>query len=369
MRVAFRVDSSYVIGSGHVMRCLTLADYLMKIGHQTLFVCRDHAGDLAHFVRDRRHQAILLPGVPSVEYHRPIADGYASWLGVSQEQDAAQTKDVLHDSFPTPDWLIVDHYVLDKNWEIELRPCVGRMFVIDDLANRPHDCDMLLDHNLSKGGTSRYDGLVPDQCVRLIGPEYALLREEFITQRKSCKERDSSIRKVMVFFGGFDLSNETLKTCQALSHFAGEHFMVTVIVGTANPRRDDIEAFCADHRGFTCLHQVDNMAALMAEVDLAIGAGGTTTWERAYLGLPTIVVWVAENQREGTEAMAEVGALWNLGHGPDVTSQQIIAAVEHAMDSPAEMREMSRRAQGLFGDALEPAAMRVSRLMQERLHV
>lgn len=350
------------------MRCLTLADFLTKTGHQTFFICRDHAGNLAQSIRERGHQIILLPGNASVEDHVPAADEYASWLGASQEHDATQTEDALRDSFPTVDWLVVDHYSLDKRWETELRSCAGRMFVIDDLANRPHDCDMLLDHNLSRGGVSRYNGLISDDCVRLIGPEYALLREEFVTQRVSHRERNGSIRNVMVFLGGVDPSGETLKTCQALAGFAGVGFTVTVIAGTANPRRDEIEAFSDGHRGFAFFHRVDSMAALMAEADLAIGAGGTTTWERAYLGLPTIAVWVAENQRQGTEAMAEAGALWNLGRGQDVTSQQIMAAVERAMDSPAEMREMSRRAQGLFGDALEPAAMRVNRLMQEHCH-
>lgn len=352
------------------MRCLTLADSMMKTGHQTMFICRDHAGNLVQLIRERGHKTVLLSGCgPSAEHQEPINEGYASWLGVSLKQDATQTRNALRDFFPTPDWLVVDHYTLDKNWEIELRPCAGRMFVIDDLANRPHDCDMLLDHNLNRSGMSRYNGLVPDHCFRLVGPEYALLREEFISQRANLREHDGSIRNVLVFFGGVDPSGETLKTCRALSGFADERFTVTVIAGTANPRRDGIKVFCDDHRGFTFFHRVGNMAALMAEADLAIGAGGTTTWERAYLGLPTIAVWVAENQREGTEAMAEAGALWNLGRGQDVTPLQITATVEHAMESPAEMREMSRRAQRLFGDAFEPAAMRVIRLMQERLHV
>ena len=352
------------------MRCLTLADGLKKTGHRTLFICRDHAGNLAQLVNERGHTVVLLPGGDQrAEHDEPDAAGYASWLGVSHGEDAIQTKDVLRDFFPTPDWLVVDHYALDKDWQAEVRSFAGHMFVIDDLANRPHDCEMLLDHNLSRRGASRYHGLVPDDCVRLIGPEYALLREEFFAQRTNRRERDGSVRNVLVFFGGVDRSSETLKTCRALSDFVGERLAVTVIAGTTNPHRDDIKAFCAGHRGFTFFGQVENMAVLMAEADLAIGAGGTSTWERAYLGLPTIAVWVAENQREGTAAMAEAGALWNLGAGQDVTPEQIAAAVEYAIERPAELKKMSLRAQSLFGDALEPAAVKVIRLMQERLYV
>jgi UDP-2,4-diacetamido-2,4,6-trideoxy-beta-L-altropyranose hydrolase len=352
------------------MRCLTLADYLVKTGHQTLFIGRGHAGNLAQFIHEQGHKTVLLSATgPSVEGEGSVADEYASWLGVSQERDAEDTGNALRNFFPAPDWLVVDHYALDKNWHAEMRPHVGSVFVIDDLANRPHDCDMLLDQNLSRGGSSRYNGLVPDHCIRFIGPEYALLREEFITQRATHRKRDGSVRKVLVFFGGVDPSSETLKTCHALSGFAGERFTVTVIVGMANPHRDEIEAFCSSHRGFTFFGRVGNMAALMTEADLAIGAGGTTTWERAYLGLPTIAVWIAENQREGTEAMAEAGALWNLGRGQDVAPGHITNALEHALSDPAGLKKMSERAQSLFGDAPEPAAVRVIRLMQENLHV
>lgn len=348
------------------MRCLTLADCLKSAGHQTFFICRDHEGNLAGFVRERGHPCYLFSAKPGkVEDSQSLNGEYASWLGVSQARDADETVAALRGSFPHPDWLVVDHYALDKTWQTEARSHVGHLFVIDDLANRLHDCDMLLDHNLNSRGATRYDRLVPAQCTRLLGPEYALLRDEFVSQQKNLRKRDGSVRKVLVFFGGVDPSSETLKTCRALTNYAGKQLTVTVIAGTANPRHDEIKAFCDRNPGFTFLHRVNNMAELMAESDLAIGAGGTTTWERAYLGLPTIAVWVAENQRKGTEAMAEAGALWNLGRGQDVTLDQISSAVERAMNSSTELREMSRRAYELFGRISESAAAKVTRLMQE----
>ena len=348
------------------MRCLTLADHLKRAGHQTFFICRDHEGNLAGFVREHGHPVHLLSSsAGEIENSQSPTGEYASWLGVGQKQDAEQTSAALRSSFLRPDWLVVDHYAIDQTWLAAARPHVGRLFVIDDLANRLHDCDMLLDHNLNSRGVARYDRLVPAHCARLLGPEYALLRDEFVSQRKNLSKRDGSVRNVLVFFGGVDPSGETLKTCEALTGLAGTRFAVKVIAGTANPRHDEIRALCAGHSGFTFLHRVNNMAELMAEADLAIGAGGTTTWERAYLGLPTIALWVAENQREGTEAMAEAGALWNLGRGQDITPEQISNAVVRALSSGAELREMSRRAYELFGRVSESATAKVARLMQE----
>ena len=363
MKIIFRADSSLQIGSGHVMRCLTLAGYLKKQGNDSMFICRKHSRHIGKHIESLGHELRWLPEPPPGAFTADAGDEYAAWLGLSQETDAAETAQVLR-SLPAPaDWLVVDHYALDRTWHLALKPLVGNLFVIDDLANRPHDCRVLLDHNLNSDGGARYRGLVPPECQLLCGPEYALLRDEFVKARKKLRVRDGKVRRVLVFFGGVDESNETKKACEALSRLTGEVPEVDVVLGLANPHREQIAQFCAVHRHFVYHCQIANMGDLMARADLSIGAGGTTSWERAYLGLPTIIITLAANQVSGTEALAAAGAAWNLGFRTDVTSGRITTAVSMVIQNPDSVRTMSQKALALFGDDPTPGVERVARVM------
>ncbi|MCX7596049.1 MAG: hypothetical protein N2235_20290, partial [Fischerella sp.] len=144
------------------MRCLTLATALREEGATCLFICRNHHNNIIPIVRQKGFTVYELP---TGKEPTTAAD-----LGVSPEQDAEQTKQVIKSLEATPDWLIVDHYGIDKAWEQHLRPVVKQIFVIDDLANRPHDCDVLLDQNYTHRW-DRYEGLVPKDCCQLLGPE------------------------------------------------------------------------------------------------------------------------------------------------------------------------------------------------------
>jgi len=144
MRIAFRTDASSQIGTGHAMRCLTLADALREQDAECQFVCREHEGHLMGYIRSRGHDTHALPRTrPSSSFESDLA--HASWLGVDWQTDAAQTRQALGNA--ALDWLIVDHYALDRPWESALRSSCKRIMVIDDLADRQHDCDLLLDQN------------------------------------------------------------------------------------------------------------------------------------------------------------------------------------------------------------------------------
>ena len=221
--------------------------------------------------------------------------------------------------------------------------------VIDDLADRPHDCDLLLDQNLYEGLERRYDGLVPDHCERLLGPRYALLRPEFAAARKTLRHRDGRVRRILVFFGGSDLSNETAKALEAIRLLNRTDIAVDVVVGVSNPKGDQIREIC---RGMPNIHfhlQVENMAELMALADLAIGAGGTTTWERCCLGLPSLVLVLADNQREVVEVMTDAGAMRNVGWHADVTSSGLAEVLQMALTSPDYLNAMSERSFAIMG--------------------
>lgn len=334
--VAIRVDSSEQIGSGHLMRCLTLAERLRKDGTEVHFISRDLAGSL-HTLVTRYDFALHL--LPHHDTQTDLTD-YAAWLTVPQTVDAEETGAVLHQIQPV-ERLVVDSYALDATWEKKLRPLVREIFVIDDLANRPHDCDILLDQNFYREIQHRYDGLVPSNCKLLLGPSHALLREEFYAAREKIGARDGVLQRILVFYGGSDATRETEKAIHALVQLQLSSVAADVVVGGSNPRRTYIKELCDSHRFLHYHCEVSNMAELMANADLCLGAGGTTTWERCFLRLPAIVTAVAENQIRICEDCAEAGYICYLGRWDAVTEADIAEAVQRCV-MPQALREMQR---------------------------
>ena len=323
MNVVFRVDSSSQIGSGHLMRCLTLAHRLRKERKaDVLFVMRELDGNLIDIVEEKGFNIIVL----SKAEEDTSLQGYEEWLTVTQEQDAKETANIL--SKIRVDLLVIDSYAIDIIWESTIRPHVKKIMVIDDLANREHDCDILLDQNFYKNKNERYVGLVPKSCKLYLGPQYAILRDEFYEARKCLKKYDGKIKNILVFFGGVDLTNETQKTLHALVKLNKLDVTINVIVGRNNPHKQSIKDFCDKYQYMNYYCQVTNISKFMNEADLAIGAGGTTTWERCFLGLPSIVIAVAENQVDIAIDCNKVGYIKYLGLYSEVTVCDIIEALE-----------------------------------------
>lgn len=305
-KVVFRVDASSQIGTGHFMRCLTLADALKQSGGKSRFISRQLPEHLRGMLVANGHEFVLLN---SAENDAKVDElVHAHWLGVSQAQDAADSIQVLSDV--DWDWLVVDHYALDFRWEFALRQAARKILVIDDLADRQHDCDVLLDQNLYADMGRRYSEKVPSHCLLLLGPAYALLRDEFRQLHEQTKPRNRSVRCVLVFFGGVDADNYTGRAIEALSEIDISDLHIDVVIGAQHPCRELIKAACARH-GFVCHIQTDKMAELMAAADLAIGAGGATTWERCCLGLPTLTICTADNQQKQVADAAREGLLYS----------------------------------------------------------
>lgn len=308
MNIAFRVDASSEIGTGHFMRCLTLADALKQRGVNTRFVSRHMPEHLRDMLNAKGHEFWPLNGIPSEE--TPDDSSYAHWLGVSQAQDATDTGHALSDQ--TWDWLVVDHYALDVRWETALRNTAKKILVIDDIADRQHNCDVLLDQNFYADMSTRYIGKVPPHCQLLIGPRYALLREEFRRAREQVKPRIGPVKRVLVFFGGVDADDYTSHAIETLAGMGSHDWHVDVVIGAQHPYREQIETACAEH-AFACHVQTSRMAKLMATADLAIGAGGSACWERCCLGLPALIVSLADNQIEIVKGLDLFGACRYIG--------------------------------------------------------
>ncbi len=342
-KILFRADASVEIGTGHVMRCLTLAKALKEA--DCTFVCREHAGNLNNYIRDAGFKVLALPM------------GEPSWLGASWQEDAAQTA-----AAGPCDWLVVDHYALDARWEANMRAQATRIMAIDDLANRPHDCDLLLDQNLGRKPEDYAPHVEPD-CPLLLGPAYALLRPEFAAWReKSLARRGGALKTLLITMGGVDQHNvagDILAALKGSALPAGAE--IKVIMGPHAPWLAEVKAVAAA-MPWPCevLVGVSNMAELMAGSDLAIGAAGGTSWERCCLGLPTLALVLADNQREGAEALETAGAVRLLGDArSDGWQAELRAAL--ATLSPETLATLSQNAQTITdGKGAERCAAAIS---------
>jgi UDP-2,4-diacetamido-2,4,6-trideoxy-beta-L-altropyranose hydrolase len=309
--IAIRTDSSYEIGTGHVMRCLALAEGLQNSGWRPIFLSRDLPGNIFSKVRDSGFQLMALP--PPADHQADSTEKPslrpADWLRVSWQQDVIDCKTALA-GVPI-DAICVDHYALDGRWEQEMAGGPWRMIVIDDLANRPHVCDMLLDANSGRESTD-YEGLARADTHFLIGPFYALLRPDFAKWRQYSIDRRNrgQFNSIVIAMGGVDQPNVTGRIISAIANAdLGQKFELTVILGQSAPWVEQVRLELSRLSCHATLRvNVSDMAKILADHDLAIGGAGVMAWERCCMGLPSIVVVMAENQRAGAAALENQGA-------------------------------------------------------------
>ena len=314
MNITFRTDASLKIGAGHVMRCLTLAIELRSRGHNCLFICRNLEGHLAQRIIAEKFDLRMLPG-PSSKTDLHFIDQnvpHATWAEVPWRLDSEQTlANIIH-----TDWLVIDHYALDKKWEKATTPHGAKLLVIDDLADRTHHCNLLLDQNLGRTATD-YDGLVPAQCKRLIGPTFTLLRPEFQRLRSYSLSRRNKrlLHNILITMGGIDQADATSKVLEVLaaSNLPSKG-SITVVIGSKSPWLNKIHNLSKLLPIPTkVIVDSTDMGSLMLNADLAIGAAGGTAWERLCLGLPSLFLTLADNQVAAAAAMETTKLAIQLG--------------------------------------------------------
>jgi UDP-2,4-diacetamido-2,4,6-trideoxy-beta-L-altropyranose hydrolase len=341
------------------MRCLTLADALAERGAECRFVTSAGEGNLVSVIRERGHAvSVLAPGpAQRAQVHRPATPAHSEWLGRDWETDAEETSAVLQSE--GADLLLVDHYAIDFRWEQRLRGSCPQLMVIDDLADRQHACDVLLDQNVGRSRAD-YEHLVPAECRILAGPRYALLRPEFAAQRPAALARRAGraeLRHLLVTLGGVDKDNATGTVLDALAACKlPRDCRITVVMGPHAPWIASVKAQAAAmSRPVEVLSGVANMAAIMADSDLAIGAVGGTALERCCLGLPTLALVIAENQRPGALALEAVGAAQIVAGGE--TLQEDLCSKLAALQANGRLAAMSQ-ASAAVADGTGAAAVR-----------
>lgn len=325
VRVCVRADASTASGAGHVMRCLALAEALRDAGADVVFVSRRLPGDMTARVHARGFDQRILDGSRGPSAPEEVAETIAAFAG-----DA-------------PSLVVADSYELTAAWEGAMRSRGIRVVAIDDGAQRAHDCDILFDQNLvPDDGADPYRGLIPEYARMLSGPRFALLRPEFAGLHDVAHPRDGVVRRVLVSFGGADVGNATGLTLLALDSLGDRGLRVDVVIGGSNPTGEDVERF-ALRSGATVHVDTDKMAEIMAEADLAVGAAGSTTWERCCLGLPTVAISVAPNQDGIAEGAARAGVLRFAGHLASVNAPGLATTIADVIDDPAGLNSMSVR--------------------------
>jgi UDP-2,4-diacetamido-2,4,6-trideoxy-beta-L-altropyranose hydrolase len=292
--VCFRVDASAYLGQGHLMRCLALAESLRDEGWQCHFVCQEKAGH-------------AIDGILCEDFLVHVMPDTNDW-----QADAEATLALLDTH--AIDTLIVDHYGLDARWERQLHSHVRQLMVIDDLANREHDCDLLLDQNAGRNA-SDYQRLVPSNCIILAGSEFALLRKEFSEQRVKIRPRNNVLEHLLISLGGADAGNVTDKVLLVLKEHPPVNLKtITIVLGKAHTGIDAVRTRAAELPWpVRIILNAKNMAELMAEADLAIGGGGISSWERCCMGLPSLIIAIADNQLPGAMALQAIGGAQYLG--------------------------------------------------------
>lgn len=315
MRVLIRADASPTIGSGHIARCLTLARVLRKQGSHVAFACRQLPGHRLDALSTEGFETFALPEFYPGEDPQQAIESMLPW------QADIDALDLLLEDHAEFDWIIVDHYGLDHHWQTAARRWAPRIAAVDDLATRRYSVDLLLNQNLS-GLSDNYTPLLPEGCRTLLGPRYAMLREEFDCPAIDIKPE---ARRVLVNFGGFDAAMQTHHAMLALADFT--ELEVDFVAGVDNPAWAQMQALAQTRPNWRLHSFVSDFHQRMTEADLFIGAGGGTSWERAALGLPTICIAVSNNQQVNGEVMAAAGAHVFMGAREQVSVTQLRDAI------------------------------------------
>jgi UDP-2,4-diacetamido-2,4,6-trideoxy-beta-L-altropyranose hydrolase len=315
--VIFRTDASNRIGGGHLVRCLSLADEFASRGWKvTLRTCKE-----------------------TLEVFPALATLGHLCIHSLDEPDLYPDKKMV------ADLLIVDHYDLDVMYETSARHFVKRILTLDDLANRKHDCDFLVDQSPGRGGED-YKALVPRGAELFIGPEYGLLRSQFRSGRQQALQKGYVIEKakrILINFGAVDGKQMVSFALRAIAQ-TELNAHLDIVVKVDAERNQKLKHLCEQTNcSYTFHSDVSDMAALMLQADMAIGAGGTSSLERCCLGLPAIVIATAENQLVQAKALQSAGAHSYVGFWRDLV-----------------VEALSKEITSLFGDTVRRSRMKKS---------
>jgi len=345
--VIFRVDATSATGGGHLSRCVSLALACNKLGLKTEFICS--SGTRTTVDKILKLHNISFSFLPAESSAAAVSDDSMSSSIDYQTWDAQSVIDILKGKAEKAQWLVIDSYRLDIIFEKIMRATVNKICVIEDLPNRNHDCDLLIDQNWKSTAVGEYENRLPPNCKLLLGPEFALLDSSIIDVGRK-NNSISDIADVLIYFGDADAQNQTEFVLNTIDCSLFEGIRVNVVLGWTNrhaatvrskfqrPRHIEIEFFQSSSGFFD----------LMKRSDIAIGAGGTSIWERMFIGLPAIVISTAVNQERSCLGLYHEGLIVYLGSWLEVNQSKLRTAFLNATQSPTLLSSMSSRGKKLI---------------------
>lgn len=367
-RVLFRVDSGSQLGIGHVRRCASLANALNEIGFECVFVCLDLPQNISDYLKARGFLVYFITGyakefgwtVCESDQHLGLGEKIfkqADWLATSKITDVFK-----------PDLLVVDHYFLDKTWEEKFKKRGITIVAIDDLANRPHDCDIIIDQNYFGSQVDlRYESLVPNDCIKLLGPSHAIIEKEYSELSKS-KKVNNDVKKVLISLGGSDPTNATSLVLELLLESQMAHLNFDVVLGPSNVFHKEIEKQTYHVPNVKIHRAPDSLLKLMSESDVVIGAGGSSIWERMTLGIPSLVIGIAENQVAICQRLAADGLIIYVGKSNEISASHFIREFEHLVNSSLKRKNMAAKNKEIVnGAGAQKVAMKLESYLNSKI--
>ncbi|MGE5403937.1 MAG: UDP-2,4-diacetamido-2,4,6-trideoxy-beta-L-altropyranose hydrolase [Candidatus Saccharibacteria bacterium] len=341
MRVVFRVDASPTIGSGHVMRCLALAQECKAQNMSCLFITSTNSPLLTKRLHQEGFEIVETPFI------------YPDY------RDLQTTQLILKDR--PGSWLVADGYHFDRVYQEQLKKSGCRLIVVDDNAELDHYyADVILNHNVH--GTDLSYDCEPDTRL-LLGNRYALLRQEYRCWQGWQRDIPATARKILVTMGGADPQNTTSKVIEAVTS-VDQNFKIKVVIGSTNPHFKELQMMLDDiDNDVQMICNAQDMSELMAWADIAVSAGGVTAWEMAFMGLPNLIIVLAENQIGNVDKLTALGAARNLGWHENLTAQTIADNLEEIICDQYMRDDMSHKGRMLI-DGNGPARV-LMKMMEE----
>jgi UDP-2,4-diacetamido-2,4,6-trideoxy-beta-L-altropyranose hydrolase len=344
MKIAFRVDASSKVGLGHIKRCLSLAEELRTLGAKVIFVARDLGVDIDRLVESASFPLSKLPFVEAERADTANEPTHAGWAGAGWHVDANQTVGALVKF--CPDWVIVDHYAFDAQWHANVASRLNvRIAAIDDLGDRMLQVDVLIDHNVSADHRNKYAGRVSNRTRILGGPRFALLGPAY--RKLAGYTFHDVVRSIGVFMGGADADDHSSRVVKACREFAGFTGPMEVATTRYNPNLRNLRVLAQRWPSTTITEDLPDLADFFARHDVQVGAGGGATWERAAVGAPSLLLVVAENQREVVSELTALGAVERINETGGGAISDIGEVIRKLISDDHARHELSIRSRQL----------------------
>ncbi|MBI5683050.1 MAG: UDP-2,4-diacetamido-2,4,6-trideoxy-beta-L-altropyranose hydrolase [Deltaproteobacteria bacterium] len=350
MHLYIRADADSKIGTGHVMRCIALAQGWQDRGGKVTFLSHCESEELQERITNEGFEFLFLE-----KMHPHPSD---------LEQTLENLSSIIH--HPSSNyWLVLDGYHFTSEYQKALRDAGIRCLVIDDMNHLPHyHVDIILDQNIY---ATDMDYRCDEDTTLLLGTKYVLLRREFLKYRNFNRQIPESATNILVTLGGADPDNVTLKVMYALEQVQVNGLEAVVVVGGSNPHYETLQSAIRNLQPKIRLEcNASNMPELMAWADVAVSAGGSTVWELIFMVVPSVVMILADNQKEIAEELEKEDVVVNLGWHEDVTEMDIRDAVQNLLADSDKRRSMGLKGKALVdGRGVERTIERICATVEE----